>query len=63
MNSLKSFCLVKLRGFAHLAALGLLSMMLRRVTFQTMKSVDLTEMRNTDCFGKTRIVSHVPSSS
>ena len=59
----RSFCLVKSRGFAHLAALGLVSMMLRCVIVKTVKLVDLIEMRKTDCFGETRLVLHVPSSS
>jgi len=40
-----------------------LSMMLRCVVVTTVGLVDLTEMRKTDCFAKTRLVPHVPSSS
>ena len=39
----RSFCLVKSRGFAHLAALGLVSMMLRCMIVKTVKLVDLKE--------------------
>ena len=63
IECLRSFCLVKSRGLAHLAALGLVSMMLRRVIVKTVKLVDRIEMRKTDGFGKTRLVLHVPSSS
>jgi len=58
-----SFCLVKSRGFAHLAALGLVIMMMRCVIVKTVELVDLIEMCKTDCFGETRFVLHVPSSS
>ncbi|DBA66319.1 TPA: hypothetical protein ACH3X2_14336 [Trebouxia sp. C0005] len=58
-----SFCLVKSKGFVHLAALGLVSMILPCVTVKTVESVDPVEMPNTDCYGKTRLVLHVPSSS
>ncbi len=60
---LYSFCLVKSRGFAHLAALGLVSMMLRCVIVKPVELVDLREMRKTACFEETRFVLHVPSSS
>ncbi len=33
------------------------------VLVKTVKLVDLIDMRNTDCFGKTRLVLHVPSST
>ena len=56
-------CLVKSRGLAHLAALGLVSMMLRCVIVKTVKLSDPTEMRKSDSFGETRLVLHVPSSS
>ena len=46
-----------------LAALGLVSMMLRCLTVKTVKSVDPIEMRKTDSFGETGLVLHVPSSS
>ncbi len=58
-----SFCLVKSRGFAHLVALGLVSMMLRCVIVKIVELVDLIEMRKTGCSGETRLVPHVPSSS
>ncbi len=63
IGCLRSFCLVKSRVFAHLVALGLVSMMLRCMIIKTVELVDRTEMRKTDCFGKTRLVPHVPSSS
>ncbi len=62
IECLRSFCLVKLRGLAHLAALGLVPMMLRCVIVDTVKLVDPIEMRK-DSFGETRLVLHVPSSS
>ena len=63
IECLRSFCLVKLRGLAHLAALGLVPMMLRRVIVETVRLVDPIEMRKTDSFGETRLVLHIPSSS
>ncbi len=63
IECLRSVCLVNSRGLAHLSALGLVSMMLRRVIVKTVKLVDRIEMRKTDGFGKTRLVLHVPSSS
>jgi len=41
---------------------SLVSMMLRCVIVKTVKTVNLVEMRKTDCFGETRIVLHIPSS-
>ena len=55
--------LVKFRGFAHLAALGLVSMMLHYVIVKTVVQVGLIEMHKTGCSGETRLVLHVPSSS
>ena len=55
--------MVKSRGFAPLAALGLVSMMLPCVIVKTVDFVDLIEMCKTDCFGETRLVPHIPSSS
>ena len=63
IECLKSCCLVESRGLAHLAALGLFSMMSRCVTDKTVKLVDPIETRKTDSFGETRLVLHVPSSS
>ena len=63
VDCLRSFCLVKSKGFVHLAALGLVSMILLCVTVKTVESIDPIEMPKTDCFGKTRLVLHVPSSS
>jgi len=51
------------RGFAHLADLGLVSMMLPYVTVKTVVLVGLTGMHKTGCSGETRIVLHIPSSS
>jgi len=56
-------CLVKSRGFAHLAALGLVSMMLHYVIVKTVILVGLIGMHKTGCSGETRLVLHVPSSS
>ncbi len=61
IDSLRSCCLVKSRGFAYLAALGLVSMMLHYVTVKTVVSVGLTGMHKTGCSGETRLVLHVPS--
>ncbi len=55
--------LVKSRGFTHLAALGLVSMILRCMIVKSVELVDLIEMCKTDCFGETRFVLHVPGSS
>ena len=63
IKCLRSFCLVESRGLAHLAALGLVSMMMRRVTVKTVKLVDPIELRKTDSFEETKLVLHVPSSS
>ena len=54
-------CLVKSRVFAHLVALGLVSMMLRCMIVKTVELVDRIMMRKTDCFGKARLVPHLPS--
>ena len=63
IDCLRSYCLVKLRGSAHLVAPGLVSMMLLCMIVKTVRLVDRIEMRKTDCFGKTRLVPHLPSSS
>ncbi len=63
IDCLRSFCLVKSRGFAHLAALGLVSMMLHYVIVKTVVLVGLIGMHKTGCSGETRLVLHVPSSS
>ncbi len=65
IDCLRSFCLVKSgpRGFAHLAALGLVSMMLHYVIVKAVDLVGLTGMHKTSCSGETRIVLHVPSYS
>ena len=49
IDCLRSFCLVKSRGFAHLAALGLVSMMLHYVIVKTVVLVGLTGMHKTGC--------------
>ena len=63
IDCLRSYCLVKLRGFAHLVALGLVSMLLLCKIAKLVGLIDRIEMSKTDCFGKTRLVLHVPSSS
>ena len=63
IDCLRSYCLVKLRGFAHLVAPGPVSMMSLCMIVKLVELVDHTEMRKTDCFGKTRLVLHIPSSS
>ena len=63
IDCLRSFCLVKSRGFAHLAAIGLVSMMLHYMIIKTVVSVGLTRMHKTGCSGEIRLVLHVPSSS
>ena len=64
IDCLRSFRLVKSRGFAHLAALGLVSMMLHYVIVKTVVLVGLSSrMHKTGCSGETRLVLHVPSSS
>ncbi len=47
----------------HLVALGLIQMMLLCMIVKPVGLVDRIEMRKTDCFGKTRLCPHVPSSS
>jgi len=51
------------RGFIHLAALGLDSMVLHYMAVNTVILVGLTGMHKTGCSGETRLVLHVPSSS
>ncbi len=62
IDCLRSYCLVKSRGSAHLVALGLVSMMLFCMIAKPVGLVNRTKMRKTDYFGKTRLVPHVPSS-
>ena len=62
-SQLQHASMVKLRGFAYLVAPGPVSMMLLCMIVKFVELVDRTEMRKTDCFGKTRLVLHVPSSS
>ena len=64
IDCLRSFCLVESRGLAHLAALGLVSMMLRCMIVKlcnckTVKSVGITGMHKTGCSGETRLVLHI----
>ncbi len=61
VDCVRSFCLVKSRGFAHLAALGLVAMMLHYVTVKVV-IVSFVGMRKTGCSEETRLVLHVPSS-
>ena len=63
IDCLRSYCLVNLRGSAHLVALGLVSMMLLCVIAKPAILVDRIEMRKTDCFGKITPVLHIPSSA
>ena len=51
IDCLRSYCLVKSRGFAHLVALGLVSMMLRCMIVKPVDLVERVQMRKTDCFG------------
>ncbi len=46
-------CLVNSRGFAHLAALGLVSMMLHHASVKTVVLLGLTEIHKTNCSYKT----------
>ena len=62
VDCVRSFCLVKSRGFAHLAALGLVAMMLYYVTVKVVVIVGFVGMRKTGCSGETRLVLHIPSS-
>ena len=43
--------------------LTMLGLMLRCVIVKSVGLVDLIEMRKTNCFGETRHVLHIPSSS
>ena len=61
-DCLRSFSLVKSKGFVHLDALGLVSMMLCYVTVKTVVSIDHIRMLRTDCSGETRLALHTPSS-
>ena len=61
-DCLKKKKLVKFKGFVHLDALGLVSMMLCYVTVKTVVSIDRIRMLRTDCSGETRLAPHVPSS-
>ena len=63
IDCLRSYCLVKLRGFAHLVAQSLVSMMLLCMIVKPVGLEDRIEMRKPDCYAKTRLVPHVPSSS
>ncbi len=51
IDCLRSFCLVKSRGFVHLAALGLVSMM-HYVTVKTVVLEGRTGMHKTGCIGE-----------
>ncbi len=58
LDGLRSFGLVKSRGFAHLAALGL---MLQYMIVRTVVLVGLSGVHMTGCSGEKRLVLHVPS--
>ncbi len=59
IDCLRSICLVKSRGFAHLAALGLISKMLHYVIVKNVVILGLIGMHKTGCSGETRLVLHV----
>ena len=61
IDSLRSFCLVKLRGSIRLASLDLVLVMV--TTVSTVVPVRLTGTLNTGCPGQTRFVLHIPTSS
>lgn len=63
MDCLRSFCLIKSGGFAHLTALDLVCILLHCMIVKNVDLVDLIGMHQTDCSGETRLVLHVPSSS
>ena len=44
------------RGFAHLAAVGLVSMLLHYVIVKTVVLIGLIGMHKTGCFGETRLI-------
>ena len=48
IDCLRSYCLVKLRGFAHLVALGLISMLLLCKIAKPVGLINRIEMRKTD---------------
>ena len=48
-DCLRSYCLVKIGGFAHLVAPGPVSMMLLCMIVKLVELVDRIEMRKTDC--------------
>ena len=62
-NTLPKKLLFGVRGFAHLVALGLVSMMLCCMIVKPVELVGRVETRKTDCFGRTGLVLHLPSSS
>jgi len=49
--------------FLLLTTIVLVTMILRCMIVNTVELVDRIEMRKTDCFGRTTLVLHVPSSS
>ena len=50
----RQFCLVQSEGFAHLFALGLVSIMYY-VIGKTVTSIELMRMHRTDCFAQIRV--------
>ena len=62
IDCLRSCCLVNLKGFVHLASLGLVLMMVHYVTVNTVVLVVLKGMHSTGRSGETRLVLHIPSS-
>ena len=61
IDCLRSFCLVKLTGFVHLASLDLVSTMVHYVTVNTDELVGRSGMHNTGCSGGTQLVRHIPT--
>jgi len=59
----KKLLLGEVKGLRHVAALGLVPMMLHYVIVKIVVLVGLTGMHKTGCSGETRFVLHIPSSS
>ncbi len=59
----KKLLLGEVKGLRHVAALGLVPMMLHYVIVKIVVLVGLTGMHKTGCSGETRLVLHIPSSS
>ncbi len=59
IDCLRRFCWVNSRGFAHMAALGLVSMIEHYVSVKNVVLVGLTGMHRTGCSGEARLVLHI----